>query len=59
MGNFLRNFVKMCQTNLRKANANTENHMKPKWEKIMGERIHYNKGDYNGVLWRARVSGLN
>jgi len=30
--------VKTSQTNLRKANANTENYMKPKWEKTMGGR---------------------
>jgi len=50
----------MGQTNLRKTNANIENYVKNKWEKIMErEQFHYYKDDDNGVLWRARISGIH
>jgi len=33
---------------------------KPKWEKATHrEKFHYDNGGYNGVIWRAKISGLN
>jgi len=45
--------MKMDQVTLRKGNANTTNYVKTQMrENHEGrEKIHYNNGNYNGILW--------
>jgi len=49
----------MGKANHRKSTANTKNYMKTQMRENHGEKFHYDNGDYNDVLWCARVFRLN